>query len=675
MKRWKIHEYDPAEVRSMAARCDLSPLTLKVLNSRGYRELEAVAELFTDNGLADPFTITDMQKAADAVNEAVDNNELICIYGDYDCDGVTATTILYSYLMTLGANVMYYIPERSDGYGMSIAAVEALAQKGVRLILTVDNGISAIAEAERIYELGMKLVVTDHHQPGETLPRAEAVVDPHRADCTSEYKDLCGAGVALKLCIALNDGEADPILEQYADICALGTVADVVPLTGENRTIVKTGLGYMKNTENFGLDLIMEKSGLRRDELNTGSISFGIAPRINASGRFGSPLTAVKALLAEDADEAEVYVDQMMTLNEQRRSTELEILKDILQHIDRDPGLLDHRVLVIAGEGWHLGVIGIVAAKLLERFGKPTILISTDENGVLRGSARSVKGFNIFECLTTVADLLDHFGGHECAAGMTLLPENFNEFRDRVYKYAAELETMPTLTVDCDLCLEPADLTVDNVKGLSALEPFGTDNARPVFALRNAEVLKVMPLSNGRHTKLELSCGGAVIQAPMFGAETATVGIRPRDRLDLAVTLEINEFNNRQSVSARVVDYRPSGVDQDRYFNARDTYERYKNGEELPQTYLKRMIPERSELVAVYKLLSAVKQAGIDELYLKARNASMNYCKLRLILDAFAETGLAGISAASQRVTILPVSGKVELENAPVLAALRSKLR
>ncbi len=675
MKKWKINECNNAVVSDLARKCDLSPLTLKVLNARGYNNIDDVAALFEDSGLDDPYLITDMDKAVKAIEQAVDNYDLICIYGDYDCDGVTATTILYSYLQNIGANVMFRIPERSEGYGLNIPAVEQLAEQGVSLIVTVDNGISAVTEAEKIYELGMKLVVTDHHQPGEVLPRAEAVVDPHRRDCTSKYKDLCGAGVALKLCIALNDNDADMMLEQFADVCAIGTVADVVPLTGENRSIVKTGLRYLKNTENYGLDMLMDRSSVNRESLNSTSIAFQISPRINASGRFGSPAIAVNALLAEDEEDAAAYVDQMISLNDQRRTIENEILRSILHYIDKNPAVAARRVLILAGNGWHHGVIGIVAAKLLDLFGKPTILLSIDKDGIARGSARSIKGFNIFECLTYASEVLDHFGGHECAGGLTIASDKIPKFTKLVYEFAARFDIMPTLTVECDLKLEPADITVENVKGLAALEPFGADNPKPLFAVTDARVERISGMTQGKHTRLELDYNGVKLTAPLFGQPPSSLSIRQGDRLELAVNLDINEYNGKQSVNLRIADMRPYGVNQDRYFNALDCYERFIIGEELPQAFLKKIDPSREEMISVYKLIALYKDFGIDELYMHVCSASMNYCKLRIILDAFVQTGLAELSLSTHRVRLLPVTQKVDMDSADVLKKLRTKIQ
>ena len=674
MKRWKINEYDSSFVNEFSKRSDLSPLALKVLSSRGISDEKKLSEFFDSGELGDPFLMKDMDKAVEAINEAVDSYDLICIYGDYDCDGVTATAILYSYLENIGANVMYHIPERSEGYGMSISAVEKLAERGVKLIVTVDNGISAVAEAEKIYELGMKLVVTDHHQPGEILPRAEAVVDAHRRDCPSPYKDLAGAGVALKLCIALNECDADMMLEQYSDICSIGTIADIVPLTGENRTIVRKGLAYLRNTENYGLDLLMERASVNRDNLNSTAVSFQISPRINASGRFGSPITAVKALLSEDEEEAEIYVDTMVTLNDERKKTESDIMKAILHYIDQNPHTLDRRVLILSGNNWHNGVIGIVAARLLELFDKPTILISIDKNGVARGSARSMKGFNIFDCLSYAQSYLEQFGGHECAGGLTVLKNNIVGFIDKVYEFADRFEIMPSQTVECDMKLEPSDITIDNIKGLSALEPFGAENVKPVFAVLGARVERIISLSQGKHTKLELSYGNTLLQAPLFGVEPSAVGVSQGSIIDAAVNLDINEFNGRQTVNARMIDYRLHGINQDRYFNAKDCYEKFSLGADLPKPFLKKIDPSREELIAVYKTVSAVKSIGVDELYFRLRSASMNYCKLRIIIDAFAEKGLADLAVSTQKVSIIPATQKVDLEETQVLKDLRSRM-
>lgn len=674
MRRWKINKANEQLAADFSRRCDLTPLTLKVMTSRGCEDFQQIVDFFSEAELSDPFMLKDMQLAVDVISQAVDNYELICIYGDYDCDGVTATAIVYNYLESMGANVMYYIPEREAGYGINMNAVAQLAEKGVSLIVTVDNGISAHKEAEEIAKLGIKLVITDHHQPSETLPKAAAVVNPHRQDCPSIYKDLAGVGVALKLCAALDGGNYDLILEQYSDICALGTVADIVPLLGENRTIVRKGLMYMKNSENLGLNFLIDKTGVNRDKLSSGVIAFQISPRINASGRFGSPLTAVKALLSEDEEDAESYADTLMTLNDMRKEAEADIMQQIMKYIDENPQILDQRALVLAGKGWHHGVIGIVSARLLELYGKPNILLSIGENGEARGSARSVKGFNIFKCFTYASDLLEQFGGHECAGGLTLKEENIDAFRQKVYEFANAFEKMPSAVLECDMLIAPQEISVDNVRGLSAMEPFGAGNPQPVFAIAGARVERITPLSQGKHTRLDLNYGGVRLQALMFSkkAEDLTFGIN--ELVDLAVNLDINEYNGRTSVTARVIDCRPRGTSQEKYFAAKDCYEKYKRGEQLPPAFLNKINPTRQELVGIYKYISRVGEITADDLYVKLNAPAINYCKLRICIDAFIETGLVSYSPSVQKIKILPVTHKVDLEASPVLQELRKRL-
>ena len=674
MKKWKISRSDDAKAAEFAAKCDINKLALEVLTSRGYTDFQQVVDFFSLPELSDPFLIKDMDKAVKVISESVDKYELICIYGDYDCDGITATSILYNYLESMGANVMYYIPERSDGYGMNVQAVKDLAQRGVSLIVTVDNGISAAEEAKLIKKLGMKLVVTDHHQPPEVLPEAEAVVDPHRADCPSPYKDICGAGVALKLCAALDGGSYDAVLEQYGDLCAIGTVADVVPLNGENRTIVKQGLEYLKNTENSGLTKLFELSSLERKGIDAVDVSFRIAPVINASGRFGSPLTAVKALLSEDIGDADSYVRTLLELNSMRKQTEKDILAEIVDHIDRHPQVLDHAVLVLWGKNWHPGVIGIVSSKILDFYGKPNFLISVDDEGNARGSARSVHGFDVFDCLCHCSDLFEKFGGHECAGGFSLREENLVELSRRICEYADNMSKLPVQELTADKLLRPGDITVGNVRGLDKLAPFGAGNPVPTFAILGAKVLGVTPLSQGKHTKIDFDYGGFRGQALFFTLSPDKACFRAGDSIDMLVRLEVNNFKGYESVSIKVVDHRLSGVKQERYFAAKQCYEKLMRGETLPPEYVKKIIPERTDLVKVYKYISSVKNTTADHMFMSIGDDNMNYCKMRICIDIFADKELVEYKPATMKLSLLQVSGKVDLEQSQTLVKLRQML-
>lgn len=675
MKKWKVNKPDQKLVAEFMRKCDLSKLTLEIMTSRGYSDFQSISDFFSDEGFDDPFIIKDMQAAVDTINEAVDSYDLICVYGDYDCDGVTATSILYNYLLNIGANVMYYIPERSDGYGMSLSAVEKLYSMDVKVIVTVDNGISAVAEADKIAELGMKLVITDHHQPSERLPKAKAIVNPHRQDCPSSFKDLSGAGVAFKLCAALDDGNYDMVLEQYSDICAIGTIADIVPLKGENRTIVRNGLMYMRNTENPGLGYLMEKAKVNRDRLNSVAVAFQIAPRINAAGRFGSPLTAVKAILSEAEDDAENYADMLMTLNNQRKETETDIMAEIFRYIDDNPDILNQRIIVLAGKGWHHGVIGIVSSKILDYYGKPNILISIDENGVGRGSARSVKGFNIFKCFSYAQDYLEQFGGHECAGGLTVKESNIADFTNKVLEYANGFEQMPVSELIADKILLPEDLTIDNIKKLSVLEPFGAGNPEPVFAIAGARVDKITGLSQGKHSKLDITYGRIKTQILIFSQSPESLPFSCGDLIDLIVNISVNVFAGAENLSIKAVDYRIRGINQDKYFAAKDCYERYMRGEILPLAFLQKINPSREELINVYKYIKSAGEVSIDRLYMKMIAPDMNYCKLKLCIDTFTDLGLVKFMPSIQKIKIMPVTKKVDLNNSKILIDLRSKIK
>jgi len=674
MKKWKISKCDEAKAAEFAKKCDINRLALEVLTSRGFTDFQQVIDFFDVPDLSDPFLIKDMDKAAAAINEKIDNYELICIYGDYDCDGITATSILYNYLESMGANVMYYIPERSAGYGLNEQAVKELAEKGVSLIVTVDNGISAVEEAKLIKELGMELVVTDHHQPPEVLPDALAVVDPHRADCSSPYKDISGVGVAFKLCAALDDGSYDAVLEQYGDICAIGTVADVVPLDGENRTIVKHGLEYLKNTENSGLSKLFELSSLDREAINAVDVSFRIAPVINASGRFGSPLTAVKALLSEDEGDAESYVSQLIELNSMRKQTENEIISEIIEHINKYPQTLNHAVLVLWGKNWHPGVIGIVSSKILDYYGKPNFIISIDDDGNARGSARSIHGFDVFECLCHCSELFEKFGGHECAGGFSLKEDNIGALCSRIYEYADSMEKLPVQEMCADKLLLPQDLTIENVKGLRALEPFGAGNPVPTFAMLGARVLVVAPLSQGKHTKIDFDYGGYKGQALFFSLSPDNACFKVGDRIDMLVRLDINTFRGAESVSIKVIDHRLSGVKQERYFAAKQCYEKLMRGETLPPAYVKKMIPTREELIKVYKYINSVKSTSVDHMFMKIGDDSMNYCKMRICMDIFKDKELIDYKPATMKLSACEVKSRVDLEQSPTLVKLKEML-
>lgn len=678
MKKWSIGKPSPEVSAELSRKGGLSPLCASILVSRGIDTLEKAQEFFNSSGneepLSDPFLIKDMPEAAGIITEAAESGERICVYGDYDCDGITSTAILYSYLECIGANVTYHINMRSDGYGLCESAVRKLAEDGVQLIVTVDNGISAVEEAKLVKELGMRLVITDHHRPGEVLPEAEAVVNPHRTDCTSPYKDLCGCGVALKLIAAMDGGDYSAALEQFSDLAALATIADVVPLTGENREIVSRGLHYLENTENLGLTALMECSGVKKPVSSTAA-AFSIVPRINASGRFGSASDAVDMLLSDDPDEAAALARKLDGLNSQRKEAEAVVMNDITERIKADPSVLFNRVIVIYGEGWHHGVIGIVAARLVERFGKPVFILS-DDGDEARGSARSVEGFSVFEALSHCSDILTKFGGHSGAGGFSLPKERVSDFDRALQKYAgSEFEHMPVYTINADKLILPEELTPESVQSLSALEPFGECNKQPLFLVKGARILEVVPLSKGAHTKLMLSYGNVGFSGLMFGKPAEEFPFKPGDMLDMLVFPVVNAYNGRTSVDLRIQDHRPSGVSQPKYFNAKEAYEKWKRDEGIEPALAERVIPSRDELALIYR--SIRKTGGIfgDVLFSLLDGNVISYCKLRIALDIFAELGFITYDVFTDYAEIIPNAPKAAIESSKIFQKLQGSLK
>lgn len=661
LKRWEIGTPDSAAATALAARGSITRLCAEVLCSRGMQTIQSAGAFLDQSELSDPFLLLDMQKAVDRILQAVDNGEKICVYGDYDCDGVTSTVMLTDWLESAGADVSWYIPTRREGYGIRTQQIRQLAEDGVQLIVTVDNGISAIDEAKLISELGMDLVITDHHRPGDEIPQAVAVVDPYRIDCPSPYKSLCGAGVVLKLIAALDGGDYDMTLEQFGDLAALGTIADVVTLDGENRLIVKRGLALLRNTERMGLLSLMAVCGIPANtEITSTAAAFQLIPRINAAGRFASASIAAKLFLTDDPDEAQLLAAEIHSLNDERRETENVIMQEILQKIQAQPTLLCSRVLVFAGENWHHGVIGIVAARLMERFGKPCFLLAKDVEGY-RGSARSFGEFSVFECLKANADILVRYGGHPGAGGFTVAEEHLQEFMDGIQQFAAENhQIMPVMVVHAERALQPKDLTVQNVDGLKILEPYGAGNARPLFVINAVNVAEMIALSGGSHTKLKLKKDGIAFDALLFRMSPEETGITVGMTLDFLISMEVRPYMGKPQLTVHVEDWRSSAQSQEQAIAAQFAYDAYRRGEPLPQAYYQRICPHREDLVAVYQTISDV-PISIGQICERLRSRGMNRCRARICADIFAELGLAAYDASNDTVKRLCVTGKREL--------------
>ncbi len=685
MRRWTLKgkkrdvEKNKNRMRQFIREYRCGTLLSALLAVRGYDAEDVEALLDEALLFDDPFTLKDMDLAVDRINRAVDEGEHIVVYGDYDCDGVTASALLFTFLQGLGAEVEIRLPDRlKDGYGLHVPAVKKMAQDGVDLIITVDNGIAAIEEAELIAELGMDLVVTDHHLPGERLPKAAAVVDPHRADCESRFKDLAGVGVALKLVAAMQDGDYVTALESFGAIAAIGTVGDMMPIVDENRSIVRFGFQMLKNADFPGLQALLSAAGVKPGRISTRDAAFSLVPRINAAGRVGDPMDAVNLLLCEDGYQATQLAGKLNSLNAARQQLEQQIMEDIALTTAKDPTITLERVIVVSGENWHPGVIGICAAKLLERYGKPAFVLTVDsKTGTAHGSARGVEGFSVYDALSGTSDALTAFGGHEGAGGFSLAKEEIPRWKEQLYGYCrARFPIMPTCTVFADLAVTPSTLSIAAVEELRRLEPFGTGNGGdsnqpPVFMMRGCTLIDKIPLSGGKHTKFKVECAGERAEILLFGAQTDDICFESGAQLDFLVEPQVSVYQEEKQLSLRCVDYRSSLIVQDKFFSAKAYYEMYCRGEQISdRRLLLHMGPTRSEVGAVYKRLMSreVWGGGIEMIYpAVVLPEKMNYCKFRLCVDILSELGFVSTDA-SERLICHPGKEKVRLTDSKAYA-------
>ena len=644
-KKWNVSSIDKEKAAQIAEKFNLDAFTALLLVSRGI-ESEKNVNAFLDmsSELSDPFEIKDMDKAVDRINEAIFDFQRIAVFGDYDADGVTATAVLYSYLEAQGADVFYYIPNRiSEGYGLNKDIVDKLHEKGAKLIITVDNGISAIDEIDYAKELGIDVVVTDHHLPGSKLPNAVAVVDPHREDCNSTFKDFSGVGVAYKLVSAIEGSSPDALLSHFADLIAIGTVADVVPVISENRKLINYGLKLINIRERYGIEALCRFAGLSERQITATSIAFGIAPRINAAGRMGSADRALQLLLCDDPDTAADIAQEIDQLNSTRQEMELNIINSVKQQLIDNPMRCFDRVLVVDGEGWHEGVIGIVASRLVEKYSKPCIVISS--NGVLaKGSGRSIEGFSLFDALQAVKDKLEILGGHDLAAGFTVKTENINAFRDAINKYACECEMpYPQLEIDCKL--NPQFINVDILNSISALEPFGNCNRVPTFGLFEMVIDSISPVGDKKqHIRMQMHKYGKEdkIQVMKFGTCPSDFPYKSGDVVDIVASIERNEFMGEVRASVHLKDIRFNGTDDNEMIKGIHIFDKISRRDALTNDEAIYALPSRELSAEIYKFIKTNGnwRYSTEVLWKRIINPENNYCKTAVALEAFKELGI-----------------------------------
>ena len=638
---WNVAKIEADHVNTLV-RAGYPPLTAMVLASRGIcDERQAEHYLGWDDFLPDPFLLTDMAPAVVRIQQAIAQKQRIAVFGDYDVDGITATCLLTSYLRELGADCVPYIPGRlEEGYGLNALAIEQLAENDVKLIVTVDCGITAEEEACLCKQKGIDLIITDHHECKENLPDAVAVINPHRPDGGYPHKNLSGVGVAFKLASALCANQQQ-VLEKYSDFVCLGTIADVMTLQGENRLFVAKGLEKMQTAPRVGVAALMEACACRKEELNASTVGYILAPRINAAGRMGQIHLAVELFLTSDSAYAQALAKELCDLNRQRQMVETEIYQQATEMLPKDP-MPD--AVVLADDTWHQGVVGIVASRIAEEYCCPAVLICLDgDHG--KASSRSFGGFNLFAALRENAHLLQNYGGHELAAGFTIHRDNIGAFREalcrQVNTYYAQTETAMALCGDC--VIPPELLTLSNVDSLRVLEPCGAGCPKPIFVMQRLEVDRISQVGGGKHMRLRLRAGRHSFQAIYFSATPETACICQGDTVDVAFTPQINEYRGERSVQMNVVDIRPycpveCPVETDNY--------RALRANTLTESAAERIMPDRALQGAIWRYLISRGETICETPMSLCRKIAcctgkeLPLEKLLTCLDVFADVGL-----------------------------------
>ena len=708
-------------VATIARALGVDPIIAKLLYNRGYQDPKSATSFvrMENEMLRNPFDMADMLKGVERIKTALDKKEKITVYGDYDVDGVTSVCTLYLYLKSLGANVEYYIPNRSgEGYGVSVGAIESIKENGTKLIITVDTGITANEEVAYAKSIGVDFLITDHHECRSDLPEASAVINPHRPDCKYPFKELAGVGVVFKLICAYEEYRSGDtrmnatlrIIKEYADLVAIGTIADVMPIKEENRIIVKYGLNMIENTNRVGIAALIDVASnkqegkhyerfdrsrkKRRTKVTSSFIGFTLAPRINAAGRVRSASIAVELFLSEKYHEAVKIAEQLCSANKERQAEENKIMQEAYDKIDT-LDINKNPVIVLDADDWHHGVIGIVSSRITEKYFRPSILVSFDGNdedidhleNVGKGSGRSIKGMNLVDALCYCSEHLVKFGGHELAAGLSVTREQLPMFIEKINEFArnnlSEDDMVPVVEAECEI--DFTDATIALADSLQLLEPYGVGNPVPQFIMRNVFVSEISGVSDNKHTRLTLTDGRTSISAMYFSSSPADLGVCTGDKVDILFNLGINEWQDRKSVQLIIRDIKIAISSESQYKFNKQKFEDIKAGAIFsPEDAY---FPEREDFVAVYKFLQNSLHAGIDtfthkDLLTKFSGGNsereIGYVKLKFMIMVFKEMNLLQIDEFEEekyRFKLQYSTTKKNLNKSSILKKLRSQMR
>lgn len=701
----------------LSASLRLHPIIIKLLSSRGYTtETEIRSFLGMESEmLCNPFDMKDIDKGVERIHKAIVNGEKITVYGDYDVDGVTSVCTVYLYLKSVGANIDYYIPNRTgEGYGVSKSAIEAIKESGTSLIITVDTGITANDEVKYAKELGVDFVITDHHECHLEIPEAVAVINPHRPDCNYPFKELAGVGVVFKLVSAYEEFIskksriecAIKVFREYADLVAIGTIADVMPIKSENRIIVSYGLKMLEQNQRPGLVALVDASNsfsdLQRSDkrrkmpkITSGYIGYTLAPRINAAGRLRSASLAVELLLAVNLTDARSIADELCRANKERQNEENRIMEDAYKKIE-ELDLDNNPVIVLDANDWHHGVIGIVSSRITEKYSRPSILISFEGNpegtpygdAVGKGSGRSISGMNLVEALCHCSEHLIKFGGHELAAGLSVSRSELDNFRKKINEYAranlTKADMIPTIEADCEI--DYSDISLSLAQELQVLEPYGVGNPIPTFVMRNVCVTEISSISNGKHTRFSFTDGknSNSVSAMYFSNSPRDTGLYIGDFVDIVFNLDVNEWLGKRNVQLIIKDIKISDVQMTSFDNQRALYQNIRNG--APFSDEDNICPTREDFAIFYRFVNSSVRSGSDtfthrdlvyRLTSIAPSRNFGYIKVKIIIKVLQELNIIGIEEDQEeeyRFCVHYSTSKSDLEKSNILKRIKSQI-
>ena len=669
IRRWNEKKPNTDLAAELAELCEIHPFLSLMLTARGWDTPEQIfAFLIGVEEEVDPFSYVDMERAVERIQQAIDEKQRVLVYGDYDTDGITATVLLYTYLKQAGVDVLYRIPLREEGYGLHSESIEWAAEQGVQLIVTVDTGVTAVNEIAFATERGIDVVVTDHHQPAAVLPNAVAVVDPHRVDCESHFKNLAGVGVAFMLVCALS-GDSERVFAECGDLLALGTLADMMPLDGFNRDLMRRCLTILDESKRPGLVALRRLCGIEDQQISSSSVSYRLAPRLNAAGRVANPDITVQLLLCSSLDEAMTVAQELQEINATRQEATTNIVDQVERKLEQHPEWLYDRVLVVSGEDWHGGLLGVVAARLMDRYGKPVVVLSVGSDGVAHGSCRSMDGFSIYEAIAACAEHTTMFGGHDMACGVTMAADQIEAFRAAVNVFAAETcSQMPVSALDLTIRLRPDQINPEKLALLQVLEPFGMGNPAPLFGLYRMRLDNITAMGNGKHLRLSLSREGVRINAVKFQTMPEEFPIPCGAIVNCVVSLDKNEYRGNTTVSVRVVDISYEDTDREQLISDMRTFEAMLRSEVHPAP--EQAMATREQLARLYNMLRVCKEwNGTPEQLCHALGDGAPTClQLLVALEIWRQAGLVCWYDKGEkiRITVCPVEGKADLTATPL---------